>query len=364
MGAFSRTALIAPLAVLLILTTMFSGCSTEQARRDWDLRPRPAPGDTGLAAKPVQPTTGTIRGLVIDSQTNAPLAGATVSTQPATSVRVLDALGHYMISGVSPGDYTVTAAKKGHKEARVDVSVRPGHTTSADIALKPLAKPKKKLLYLKWGSPSTWTVKGAPLHQYEEIERWTSADYSVTTRDIDKTPITRELLSEYKVLRFNGSHYFSKRKVTAEEGEALYLWVLNGGRLFADIYGGDPVNLVKRFGVARIEAKQTARGPWPHYHGAPLTVGPVSSDVFSVKRMAAEQLDRVYLAPEHHLTVAAKFDGYPAVAHGQFDGGKVVIVFLGNWSHDATNPGNLYKATVFQHGNLEFIEQAIKYLSE
>lgn len=225
-------------------------------------------------------------------------------------------------------------------------------------------KPKKKLLYLKEGNPSTWTAKGRPLQQHEEIERWKSAGYGVTTRDMTETVLTPTLLGQYDVLRFNGSHYFSKRKITDEEGKALYRWVLNGGRFFADVYGGSPVLLAKRFGVERIESSQRSGRPWPYYHGAPLTVGPVSSDVFSVDRLAAEQLDRVYLAPEHYLTVAARFDGYPAVVYGRFDGGKVVIVFLGNWSHDATNPGNAYKATLFQHGNLKFLEQAIQYLGE
>ncbi|HUW55913.1 MAG TPA: carboxypeptidase-like regulatory domain-containing protein [Planctomycetota bacterium] len=345
--------LVVPAALLLLLATAAPlGCRTEEVRRE-----------TTVQAAP--PTTGWIRGTVLDARTDAPLNGATVRTHPPAGVLILHPSGHYAFGGMTPGRYTVTAAKDGYEPVSTQVSVAAGQTAAADIALAAIVKPeKKKLLYLKEGHPSTWTVKGGRLHQYEEIERWKSAGYDVTTRDMAETVITPELLGEYQVLNFNGSHYFSKRKITDEEGEVLYRWVLNGGRLFANVYGGSPVLLAKRFGVERIESDQRGNRPWPYYHGAPLTVGPVASDVFSVERLAAEQLDRVTLAPEHHLTVAARFDGYPAVVHGRFDGGKVVMVFLANWSHDATNPGNLYKATVFEHGNLEFIEQAIKYLNE
>jgi len=339
------------LAAVLLLGTIVAGCDSETPPR--------------AEAPPVLPQTGSIRGFVSDRESNSPVPRAVVRTEPPTSVMVLDDLGRYVIQGAAPGRYVVIAEKEGYAQGRAEVAVTAGNTTVADITLIRPPRPKeKKLLYLKEGDPSQWTVQGEPLHQHEEIERWKAAGYVVTTRDITTTRITRELLDEYAVLRFNGSHYFGKRPTTPEEGEAVYRWVLDGGRMFADIYNSNSVPLAAKFGVEGIQSSERSGRPWPYYHGAPLTVGPVSGDVFSVERLAAEQLDRVSLAPEHQLTVAAEYDGYPAVVHGRFDGGKVVFVFLCNWSHDATNPGNAYRADIFQHGNLKFVEQVIRYLGE
>ncbi len=87
-----------------------------------------------LALTPL-PTTGTIAGTVTDGGTGQPLAGAAVTTQPATSAVTADAQGNYTIANVAPGAYTVTAAKTGYQSGSVNVTVTAGQTVTADIAL-------------------------------------------------------------------------------------------------------------------------------------------------------------------------------------------------------------------------------------
>jgi len=82
--------------------------------------------------KPVN--KGTISGKVTDSNGD-PLRGATVTTRPNTDTKVTGASGDYTISDILVGDYTVYSEKENYLPNSIDVVVRPGKTTSADIQL-------------------------------------------------------------------------------------------------------------------------------------------------------------------------------------------------------------------------------------
>ena len=83
-----------------------------------------------------EPTTGTISGTVTEEGTGTPIAGASVSTQPATTTATSDAQGNYTISDVDEGLYTVTASASGHIDDSTNVTVTAGQTSTANLALQ------------------------------------------------------------------------------------------------------------------------------------------------------------------------------------------------------------------------------------
>jgi len=93
-------------------------------------------GQTTTCNLELQPTTGTISGTVTDAGTAMPLAGASVSTQPATTTVITDAQGDYTISDVTPGFYTVTASASGYMDNSTNVTVTAGQTSTAYLALQ------------------------------------------------------------------------------------------------------------------------------------------------------------------------------------------------------------------------------------
>jgi hypothetical protein len=222
----------------------------------------------------------------------------------------------------------------------------------------------RTLLYLKQGNVASWTAGGEYLTQYTEIQRLQEAGYVVEARSLDSTTVTPGLLLGYIALRLNGSWSGAPHgSMTSQEGEAIGAWVRAGGKLFADIVFNGDVPAVSSFGVARIDG---AAGGIPgtewHFHGAPMLIGPVSGPDDSVTSMAAEVMDYPILVQDHPLTIAASIGGYPAVVYGTFGTGKVVIVFAGDWSHDATLPTNGYRANIFEAENLLFLHNVIQYL--
>lgn len=87
-------------------------------------------------SNPIQtPTTGTIQGQVTNAMDDSVIAGAIVTTSPATSSVSTNAQGNYSISDVPSGQYIVTASKGGYKPGTVNVTVVAGKTTIADIHL-------------------------------------------------------------------------------------------------------------------------------------------------------------------------------------------------------------------------------------
>jgi hypothetical protein len=239
-------------------------------------------------------------------------------------------------------------------------------TTIGDVWSFETASAKvTNMLYLEAGDPAGWTVPGGERSQYAEIQRWKDASFSVTTQNLTTTTITKELLAPYQVLRLTcpeGGDIL--RSIGSAEAEALYSWVRGGRRLFADISWNGQASFVTPFGVERIDGSGGGGSglDW-YYHGAPMTFGPVTGPENSVSEMACEVMDRPILQSGNSLTVGATIGGYPAVVYGQFGSGKVVIVFVGGWSWDATSPGNAYRANIFESDNLQFLGNVIQYLS-
>ncbi len=82
------------------------------------------------------PTNGNIAGIVSDVSTGNPIEGANVTTNGYFDIT--DANGHYNISSVPAGTYTVTASKDGYESAsRTNIVLAAGQTTTADFQLTP-----------------------------------------------------------------------------------------------------------------------------------------------------------------------------------------------------------------------------------
>ncbi len=82
---------------------------------------------------------GSIQGTVVDFATGAPIAGAGVSTTPATNATVTDQNGGFSIPDALVGSYTISANRNGFSPNTASVAVREARTTQATLFLKPLA---------------------------------------------------------------------------------------------------------------------------------------------------------------------------------------------------------------------------------
>jgi hypothetical protein len=90
---------------------------------------------SNFALTAVAPTTGTLQGTVTDATTAAAINGATVTIVGGASTTT-NASGFYQFTNVTPGTYSVTAAKTGYSTGtNTGVSVTAGNTTTSNFAL-------------------------------------------------------------------------------------------------------------------------------------------------------------------------------------------------------------------------------------
>ena len=79
---------------------------------------------------------GSISGRVVDFATGAPVAGAGVTTSPATDATVTDSEGAFAVAEALTGSYTITANRNGYTPNTVTVSVREARTAAATLFLR------------------------------------------------------------------------------------------------------------------------------------------------------------------------------------------------------------------------------------
>lgn len=218
---------------------------------------------------------------------------------------------------------------------------------------------EKRLVYLKAGDPAAWTVPAAPGSQAAEIAAWRAAGYDVAVADARSTPLTASMLGRYQAIRL--FTHLGAASYPDAWGAALENWVRRGGTALIESAFSNGIGAVKRFGIARIDGQNGgADGSLWHHRGTPLRLGAVASP-FAVKSLAVEKMDRPVLATSHQLTTAAKIGSYPAIVHGAFDLGKVVIHFMDGWSHDAPDPASPQRADINQENNLAYLQKLIDY---
>jgi hypothetical protein len=86
---------------------------------------------TGPALPPAAPV-GAIRGRLVNAVTSAPVAGATVTLQPASAQPVTtDAAGEYMFNNLPPGAYALSVAAEGFAARTLSIQVRGGIESNA-----------------------------------------------------------------------------------------------------------------------------------------------------------------------------------------------------------------------------------------
>lgn len=163
---------------------------------------------------------GDIDGQVQDAETGAPLAGAGVTTSPATSALVTDADGRFRLGGLEAGSYTISARKPGYRTASVPVAVRGDRATPA-------------ALFLELDGDSTSAAAGADsLHV--EVVNWANRAAGQDTTFVD---------AEYQV-----------RNIGAVDLRAyeVYFRIRAGGETFYHEVRGDNLT-VGQADVARFE---------------------------------------------------------------------------------------------------------------
>ena len=103
--------------------------------------------------------TGSIKGKVVD-ETNQPLPGASVSIDGTTIGSVSDASGNYTISGVKPGNYTLSAKFVGYVVSKQTITV--GNTViTVDFGLKPDSKNLSEVVVVGYGTQKSKDLTGS-----------------------------------------------------------------------------------------------------------------------------------------------------------------------------------------------------------
>ena len=95
--------------------------------------PTPTPTNTPTPS-PTPSGTGTISGVVTDAANN-PIAGAQISTSPASATATTDSGGNFTLNYVPAGAYAVIAAASGYNASYVNVSVSTSSNTTANESL-------------------------------------------------------------------------------------------------------------------------------------------------------------------------------------------------------------------------------------
>jgi hypothetical protein len=76
-----------------------------------------------------------ITGKVTDANSNTPLAGAQITTNPTTVSVVTGPTGDYTLEGITHGTYAISAKKSGYLDKTVNVTLPEGKVISADIQM-------------------------------------------------------------------------------------------------------------------------------------------------------------------------------------------------------------------------------------
>ncbi len=128
---------------------------------------------TSIQHAVAQPTTGEVRGKVVDASTNEPLIGAQVSIRDTKTGTTTTISGEYVLRRLEPGEYTIIARYIGYKSLSRVVKVQAGVTASADFALTPTTVQADELVVTGVGTATEKRRLSAPVDAItqEQIER-------------------------------------------------------------------------------------------------------------------------------------------------------------------------------------------------
>ena len=119
---------------------------------------------------------GVVKGNVKDNETGLGVANVAITTQPSTNLIQTDNSGNYMVSNVTPGNYTFTTSKSGYVSQSNSITVNGGDTVIANFSIAPNppspgtakidASVGNGLGYMQW---STYTTSGSCNKQQDTI---------------------------------------------------------------------------------------------------------------------------------------------------------------------------------------------------
>lgn len=90
---------------------------------------------------PAPPLQSSVYGVVADAASATPIAGAVVTTTPATAPKTTDQQGNYEFFNPAPGAYSIVAAKEGYAADAKNIVVRDGERVRADLQLRRIVPP-------------------------------------------------------------------------------------------------------------------------------------------------------------------------------------------------------------------------------
>src|SRR3954462_278564 len=104
---------------------------------------------------------GTVRGTVLDSTSQQPVAGAQVSLVGTNRTTSTDASGVYRFTGVSAGPATVRVQRIGFAQRTATVNVTEGAVASADLLMQSVVTTLSQVVVVGYGSRNRAEVTGA-----------------------------------------------------------------------------------------------------------------------------------------------------------------------------------------------------------
>ncbi len=78
---------------------------------------------------------GNVEGVILDSETDNPVSGVSISTSPQTTETVTDSEGRYKLEYLLPGDYSLICKKSGYNDKSVKFKIIAGKTTELSFKL-------------------------------------------------------------------------------------------------------------------------------------------------------------------------------------------------------------------------------------
>lgn len=197
---------------------------------------------SGLCAlscvEPVVITSGSISGVVKDSQSNDILKGVKVTLSPGGASQLTDKDGTFSFDDLEQAEYTLSFVKDGYKDASQKVSVKAGLSASVQVSMAPL-QPVIKVNpeVLDFGESATSQAfdisnvgKGTLKWKITEEIDWLSCSESggETTNDIasiaitvDRSGLGKGAYSETIVVSSNGGSAIVKVKMAVGASASL-----------------------------------------------------------------------------------------------------------------------------------------------
>ena len=113
-----------------------------------------------LAAQ--QRGTGRITGIITNVESNQPMQGVRVTLLGTQQTVSSNPLGHYTLTGVTPGQWRIRASAIGYTPVIIDsIPVAEGQSVNADIAMRHQTVELEKIVVTGYGSLAKRDVTGA-----------------------------------------------------------------------------------------------------------------------------------------------------------------------------------------------------------